>query len=258
MSEEEYSPKDNKKVDIFGSCVTRDIFSFMNNDKIKLGEYIARQSVVTVYTNPIHCDKKEISGISSDFQKRILRNDFEKTTFNKFRLSKGDYIVVDFIDERYRIVKVNHTYLTYSNELAISGYLSDKKYKILDKKIGSIKILYLSCKKIESFAKELEDIYGSGKIIIHKAMMKDEYLDKDRNIQLFQKPYLEDNKRKNALLEYMYGELACKLSDPHIIDTGDLYYADEANKWGLSTMHYQKEYYMHVSREIEKIVLNTF
>ena len=42
-----------KKVDIFGSCVTRDVFAYGIKDSIKLGEYIARQSITTIFADPV-------------------------------------------------------------------------------------------------------------------------------------------------------------------------------------------------------------
>lgn len=39
-----------------------------------------------------------------------------------------------------------------------------------------------------------------------------------------------------------------------VIDISQNYHADENHKWGLSTMHYQPEYYKDVAKEIEKIV----
>ena len=39
-----------------------------------------------------------------------------------------------------------------------------------------------------------------------------------------------------------------------VIDISQNYLADENHKWGLSTMHFQPEYYQNVVKEIEEIV----
>lgn len=244
-----------KKIDIFGSCVTRDVFTYGIKDRIKLGEYIARQSVTTIFASPVVYEDREIERLGSNFQKRMLRNDLEKTTFEKLKTSKGDFIVIDFIDERFHTVKFRDTYLTYSAELMMSEYLVGKKYHILDKrKWFNRHIIFKIHEKIAMFAEELERIYGERGIIIHRAMIKDEYLDNKGCLQKFSKPYLEDNKRTNELLNDMYNELEKKLANPYVIDISNLYYADEKNKWGLATMHYQEEYYLNVLAEIEKII----
>lgn len=244
-----------KKIDIFGSCVTRDVFTYEIKDSIKLGEYIARQSVTTIFASPVVYEDREIEKLDSNFQKRMLRNDLEKTTFEKLRTSRGDFIVIDFIDERFHTVKFRDTYLTYSAELMMSEYLEGKKYYVLDKrKWLNRHIVFKMHDKIAMFAEELEKIYGKRGIIIHRAMIKDEYLDDKRCLQKFPKPYLEDNKKTNELLNDMYNELEKKLTKPHVIDISDLYYADEKNKWGLATMHYQEEYYLDVAKKIKEII----
>lgn len=244
-----------KKIDIFGSCVTRDVFAYGTKDDIRLGEYIARQSVITVFASPIIYDDREIDKLDSNFQKRMLKNDLDKSTFYKLKASNGDYVIVDFIDERFHVVKIQNTYLTYSAELMMSEYLLGKRYRVLDKRTWFNKnFRFKLYDKIAIFAEKLEKIYGVGRVIVHRAMVKDEYLDAERNIQKFSKPYLEDNKKTNELLDYMYNELVRRLFNPHIIDIADLYYADEKNKWGLATMHYQKEYYLNVLEEIEKVL----
>lgn len=244
-----------KKLDIFGSCVTRDVFAYGMRDSVKLGEYIARQSVTTIFAAPVIYEEGEIERLNSSFQKRMLKNDLEKTTFSKLQSSKGDYIVIDFIDERFYTIKFRNTYLTYSAELMMSGYLEGKKYRVLDKRKWFNKnLVFRLYDKIALFAKELENIYGEGGIIIHRAMIKDEYLDRQGKLQKFSKPYLEDNKKTNELLNNMYNELEKNLAKPYIIDVADSYYADEKNKWGLATMHYQEEYYLDVAKKIEKII----
>ena len=64
----------------------------------------------------------------------MLKNDLEKTTFKKLKTSKGDFIVIDFIDERFHKIKVRNTYLTYSAELMMIEYLAGKKYHVLYKR----------------------------------------------------------------------------------------------------------------------------
>ncbi|EOS30679.1 hypothetical protein C807_02220 [Lachnospiraceae bacterium 28-4] len=244
-----------KKIDIFGSCVTRDIFNYGMNSSVKVGEYIARQSITTIFASPVTYEEREIDRLNSSFQKRMLKNDLEKTTFEKLKTSKGDFIVIDFIDERFHTIKFRNTYLTYSAELMMSEYLTGKKYSVLDKRKWFNKnVVFQLRHKVAMFAEELEKIYGADSIIIHRATIKDEYLDKQGNLQKFSKPYLEDNKKTNELLNDMYDELEKKLINPHVINVADLYYADEKNKWGLATMHYQEEYYLDVAKRVGEIV----
>lgn len=245
------------KIDIFGSCVTRDVFSYIQKTGLRCGEYIARQSIVSAFAPKLPFTEEDLAELDSTFQKRMVKNDFEKTAFDKLEDSKGDYLIVDFIDERFHIVQIGRTYITYSAELMLSKYLEGKNYKIIDKRKWINKNVVLDLKKqIAMFAEKIEDIYGKGRVIIHRAKLKDNYLDQNGNKQKFLKPFIEDNKKTNELLEYMYDELEKRLVEPYVIDVADSYLADETNKWGLSTMHYQEEYYVEVLRRVKDIVMN--
>lgn len=104
------------KIDIFGSCVSRDIFNFCPESSLKAGIHIARTSFFSLFYPPLTNDDVNID-LSSNFQKRMVENDMFKTTFSKFKLSDSSYILVDFVESvRFRLVKIGNTYLTYSSE----------------------------------------------------------------------------------------------------------------------------------------------
>jgi hypothetical protein len=60
-------------VTIFGSCVTRDIFDFVEENE-SVYRYFARSSVVSVVSKPIKINLEEIN-LKSSFQKRIVYYD---------------------------------------------------------------------------------------------------------------------------------------------------------------------------------------
>lgn len=248
----------NKKIDIYGSCVSRDVFEVPKADKLDCQEYIARQSLFSLFAKPLPIEESDISGITSNFQKRLLINDFYKTTFEKLKASQGEYLLVDFIDERFKIVEIGEAsgvFLTQSNELTASKYLENREYRLIDKKQwDEAKFCDEVKPKVVQFASEISKLYKKGHIIIHKARMVDSYIGKDGEVHAFADYYLQDNKRVNAMLDNMYGWLEESLKEPYVIDVSAKYMADENHKWGLSTMHYQLEYYQEVAEKISEVV----
>lgn len=209
----------DRKIDIFGSCVTRDLFECKNADKLSVGEYIARQSLFSAFAPPIHWEKDEISALTSDFQKRLLINDFEKLSFNRLKESNNKYLIIDFIDERFNIVRVNNSYLTYSAELMRSEYLNNKEYSIIDKKLWTEEELKANMfDKVEKFAYTISQIYKKRHIILHRAKMCDEYIGKDGEIKAFHPSIIESNKKINYILDCMYDWISVSLRKDRIID----------------------------------------
>lgn len=173
--------------DIFGSCVSRDLFEIKEAVDLQCKEYIARQSIVSALAKPIEIADNEVINLNSNFQKQSLLNDFQKTTFQKLEKSNSNYLLIDFIDERFKLVKLGRYFVTYSSELVISKYLENKKYKLFDKRRWIKKKLY---KQIKLFAERIKDIYQEDHIIIHKVKLLDEYISKDNVKKQFAKKYI--------------------------------------------------------------------
>lgn len=248
--------KRKKTFDILGSCVSRDLFEIPEAVDFECREYIARQSVLSLYAKPLPVTDDEIGALTSNFQKRLILNDFQKTTICKLKESSSDYIIVDFIDERFNVAKISDTFLTMSNELITSQYLNDRKYEIVDKTRWKQRKLEEMLKpEVIRLAKQLADIYKQQHIIIHEAKMVDHYIGKDGNVYSFAPNYIKNNKRVNYVLNEMYIWLKAELPKAAgSIDVTSQYMADESHKWGLSTMHFQPEYYRAVVDEIGRIV----
>lgn len=104
------------KIDVFGGCVSRDVFNFCHESSLKVGTYIARTSLFSLFYTPLAYNDVNID-LSSNFQKRMVENDIFKTTFSKLKLSDSSYILVDFVGSvRFRLAKIGSTYVTYSSE----------------------------------------------------------------------------------------------------------------------------------------------
>ena len=71
-----------KKVNIFGSCVTRDLLEYDRKKIFSIGEYIARQSVISFLSVPINLNEQNIQ-LESDFQKKQLISDLSKNGFQR-------------------------------------------------------------------------------------------------------------------------------------------------------------------------------
>lgn len=236
------------KVDIFGSCVSRDIFAIKQNTRLDVGCYIARESIVSAVSKPIFFEEQEIK-LESRFQKKQVMYDLDKTGLKLLAESKSPYLIIDLIDDRFNVIKIDDSIITLSNELVKSGFLDSKKYSVLKKSksfsdwnVGKEKI----SSYIERFCKSVENIYESDHIFIHEAYMANKYFDENGNCKLFAEELLDKNKKINEQLKFYYNLLKKNLPDAVIIDTADRYVADYNHKWGLSPMHYQQEYYIFV------------
>lgn len=102
---------------IFGSCVTRDVFEFVDKAACVLVRYFARSSLGSAYAEG-KVEEVDVGGISSAFQRGVVCADLNKD-FRGF-LDSGDFdcLIYDPIDERFDLLLLEgERVCTLSSEL---------------------------------------------------------------------------------------------------------------------------------------------
>lgn len=252
-----YFRRRKKKAVILGSCVSRDMMEFITDQDWELVLYTARTKIVSQLSPSYSVEENEVC-LSSAFQRKMVLNDLNKDQFKIIEMNKADFCVIDFIDERFNLIKYAGSFLTKSNELVNSGWLKDKEYEELQ---------YVFCENDwrigGGYSQKLEDYlqvyldcllryFKQNKIVLHKAYFLDTYIDSQGNEQCFQKSIINNNKRNNEMLEYMYNYVETYMKKIKVIDICSKYSACEKHKWGLAPMHYQQKYYKEAAEILVK------
>ena len=68
-------------VNIFGSCVSRDVLEMQQERKIQLQNYIARESIVSALSPPAFLNMDQLN-LDSNFQRTMVAHDFHKDVLN--------------------------------------------------------------------------------------------------------------------------------------------------------------------------------
>lgn len=113
------------RIYIYGSCVSRDSFDFLDKSEHELLGYTARQSLISANGSP-YLAAADGGTLESRFQIRNLQGDFDGSIFRTLVdvAPQVDYIFWDLTDERLGVIKVGpETYITRSVELLQSGLL---------------------------------------------------------------------------------------------------------------------------------------
>lgn len=251
-----YFGSKKKAVTILGSCVSRDIFEYLDSDKLEIEQYFARTKIVSQLSAPMNVQEDEIN-LQSKFQRHQVLNDLNKQQFHIIGRNREHYCVIDFIDERFQLIKISGTYITKSNELINSGWLAGKEYTEEQYRLEDHE-WRIADERLEEYLKNyldgLLDLFRPNRIIIHKAYMVDCFIDKDGERKMFNKPYLNSNQKNNELLKFLYKYTEHYLKKAKSIDLCHKYDADEKHKWGLSPMHYQEEYYVEAAKLIKEYI----
>ncbi|MHA7967367.1 glycosyltransferase [Paenibacillus sp. CAU 1782] len=109
------------------------------------------------------------------FRTNMMRRDFEKT-FKHLESSKNDYIVLDFLEERYDILKINHSFVTRSEALDQSSF-SVRDFTVIRRDSNECKELWEeSCLMMIDLLKRK---FSLERIILVESYLCENYQDKN-------------------------------------------------------------------------------
>lgn len=153
-------------IDIFGSCVSRDIFNYIDQQDfgLVLKHYFARSSIFSLYAKPLKYLEKDLQNESS-FQKRMVVNDLSKKTIDLLQNDHSKYLLIDFVDERFNLLKIDSTYITYTNEFKNTFKGNMQNSKMIKREIcnGNLIADNLSLSNYMSmFCNDIAKIFGGG------------------------------------------------------------------------------------------------
>lgn len=234
------------KVLIIGSCVTRDAFELLESSTgIKVVEYFARTSLGSLFAEPL--SSVDLSGIKSNFQKRIVEYDLEKHFLNYIDTADFDLLIYDPIDERFNLLDYGDgVRVTLSNESSVvldrnaastiaSG--SDSFYSYWED--GWRKLLDLLRKKNKYSSLLVNNVQWSERTESGASF------DKSHNSVAIAKA--------NAFLNKLYSRMRQDLDESHFIHkVDDLFVGADTHKWGVSPFHYINAPYERLIKRLDE------
>nr|WP_277355716.1 DUF6270 domain-containing protein [Cellulomonas hominis] len=106
---------------IIGSCVSRDMFNFLDQSAFSFTAYVPRHSVITA-RNPPRDYRVDLGALTSAFQRRVTDQALHGSTVETIRRATPDLVLWDLTDERTGVyLTPDGPHLTRSVELDASG-----------------------------------------------------------------------------------------------------------------------------------------
>lgn len=226
-----------KKILIYGGCVTRDVFTkeFDKESYFELLQYFARYSLAKVPFDKI--DSIPSISLSSNFQKKVLLQEMNNELVDTLISTPFDCVIFDFLTIRLSIISYRNTFLTESLELKSSGEL---QHNIPFKRLGPKQELFWY-------------FWEQGLLNVLNGLRKINMLEKLYIQKLYWATY--DNEgallpnQENIVLQNKYLDRAYKIAERYIDPDNFIIYdnayfvSDKNHKWGLSPIHYIKDFY---------------
>ena len=212
-----------------------------------LGDYRARSSLHTFFSPGLSLEElPDLSLINSNWQKKMVEHDLLRTPLE---LTDSNFIIIDFIDDRFQKVLYKQKLASFSNELI--QILTEGTYDVAFKQ-GSVKDLEHWRKSCLEFSRFMAG--NEIKIVLHKSRFAKKHFDGHNMVENENQPFI---KQMNDLLE-IYEEIFLEtFPEALTLDVKEeLIISDPNHKWGLAPFHYVPEYYDEAWSQIENLIDN--
>lgn len=236
------------KVFIQGSCVTRDAFAFSKTKDFLITHYSARCSLATLASPPIK-QKLELSQLNSNFQKKMLEDDHNRSVLKHLDNKEYNIVILDFIDERGGLISLDNLgYVTNLSELKNSGVISTAS-SIENIQPYSENHINLFFTGLENFIKKIKT---PSIILINEVYWA---IKNEKNELITTKiKYINET---NTNLKKIYQKI--KNIYPQFIFINydeSLFIANSQHKWGQSPFHYIDDLYLSFLEKIKDKILD--
>lgn len=263
-----------KEVTVIGSCVCRDLFEKDNGENYLFKTDIRFSSPISMLSNPVKFAKagfedfpKKVKVVGTNWYKKNLINDINKTAFDALKEKHGEYLILDFAESRIPLVKIRwkgkNEELIVTHSVTFKGHYDCNLSKNVFKNTSLEIVNPMSYddnfwkKTIKSFSEKILELFDEDKIILIKNMPAKYYVD----IKGCLHPYSSANHFYeictcdlliNKLNEYFVQNCPrCK-----IIDIPNNCVGVQNHKWGNHPFHFSNSYYEYLFRCVNKIILN--
>lgn len=234
---------DSVSVFIFGSCVSRDFIEITDAKNIKLVDYYARSSFASIGGEPIE-DDNLLERIDSNWQRAMVARDLGKDIFHSISKNNYDILLIDLIDERFNLARVDGSFCTVSTEY--KKYQDSSRYKIVP--FDSDEKFELWKEGFRNFIGRLEKVDAIKKIRVSRVFWSEAIEGGDH----FVEPNISYIKRNNEMLRKMYSYMSSFINVNQFIDYPEnILVSASTHKWGVEPFHYVNELYHYTKKSLE-------
>ncbi len=228
------------RIFIFGSCVSRDILEIAEHKGLTLSDYFARSSFASLAGKP-YSDPEALDRLESRFQRRMLSRDHDKSVFQIIHEAAFDILLVDFIDERFRITRdPGGAIATLSNEfLRVMSERNDSE--VIDTNTDERRSLWR-----DGWGQFVDAVTASGQM--HKLVVNKVYWDAAYSQPRPGAAYID---RMNNELDWYYGMVRETCPNAGwLTHSAEALASDPHHKWGPAPYHYSQEFYDDSMRDL--------
>jgi glycosyltransferase involved in cell wall biosynthesis len=184
------------------------------------------------------------------FRKDMINKDVQKLLLSQRegKLSKADYIFVDFLEEINDVIKSNNTFYTHSEAHKEAGIFNSRKFRTLSITDKERTVIWES--RCLDFIERIRQLFRPDQVILLKQKLCKKYGTRSNELKLFSN--IKEIEEINDILSYYYLYFERNFPGIKTIDTEieDATYTYEFSKYGCLPQYYNGIQYKKISEKI--------
>lgn len=242
-----------RTADIWGSCITREIFNVCKNSGV--GKYIFKQSPILAYDPPVPVEVSEEAAefCGNSWRRSTIAEAFARSGINDLITEHSKWLVVDFYDVICNMNEYKGQLFEVDDFISRTNFYSGIKSECSSCNIVEKRTKEECCGTIATFAAQMAEIYGSN-IVLIKADLKDRFINLDNRIEMLDEdPLFKQKQELVALCEETFEQITgCA-----VIDISKHFHAsDKFPLGGAHMVHYEQEFYREAGVYLAHILGN--
>ena len=255
------------QVDIFGSCVCRDIFRYVDKEKYQVNRCISNIPITSLYEESVQVSKDFLESAKlTQYEKKMLRILMRRNTVTLLEKSEANVLIMDLANEfmeRWEVAIGERTIslaVPEEREAEYEAFFGKqpfsiiKKYSMLEMDMESVE----ACLKqfAEAIVKSPENPmgYDEKNIIVVESLYTPDILGNDGNIHGHDKKYKLHE--YNEWLRRAYMILYKYIQDCKVIKLPEFTHSTENHIRGVNPLHYMGDTYEYFKQALD--VLNKY
>lgn len=249
------------KIDIVGSCVSRDVFNSRftkgYKDHVEIGETIYQTALPSLIE---HIPSPSIAEADNarDIFTKTLNEEYSGNNLQRLVDSRPDFIVFDFFaDVHMGVTRKMGRYVTRNHMAFQTPQDADKYFDDQDvisperMRFGDDEYNQFAIESLRIIRNQLRSALPKTELIVNSARFSSTYVDKYKSVHDFNNT--KRSTRKNDLWSLLDSMAVSELDAHHISHDRSLFVSSPTHPWGLHPVHYAQPYYDDLWRKIRQI-----
>ncbi len=241
-----------KKVAIFGSCVSRDIFNSQFNPHYKENfEVVSLQnqtSILSLMSPKIIYEKKDLEPLKG-WDRDTIEEELEKSFLNDLIEVEPDLIIIDFFtDAWFKTISVQNSFITV-NEWKTT------KTKFYENILQLEKPFFPNEEQLkrdlQCFHTYIEKNLPETKVVLNQARAVYSYIDAEGKEVFFSNGFINQINKRWQLLDNIFIEIAHPIQI-NVMKSNTM--SDPNHPWGIGYVHYTSAYYNDFLNKLTQVM----